>query len=150
MMAIRFALTLAFLCCLRLLHAQEEYQSVTWDQLGQITFEEHYSESTGQYVDRPIFSPAVKALENKKIKISGYVIPMDVELNYYVVSKFPFASCFFCGGAGPETVIDLQLSDADARFKNDQRATFCGTLRLNTGTFFELPFILKEARSCGE
>lgn len=149
-MAIRTALTVGFLFCLGYLIAQDDYRSVSWDQLGQVTFEEFYSESTGQYVDKPIFSDAVKTLENKKIQISGYVIPMDVENNYYVVSKFPFASCFFCGGAGPETVIDLQLSDTDTRFKNDERATFCGELRLNTGTFFELPFILKNARPCGD
>ncbi|HKL02821.1 MAG TPA: hypothetical protein VJ911_04065 [Cryomorphaceae bacterium] len=150
MMAIRVALTVGLLLLFRDLIAQDEYRPVEWHQLGQVTFEEFYSESTGQYFDRPIFSDAVKELENEKIKISGYVIPMDVEQNYYVVSKFPFASCFFCGGAGPETVIDLQLLDTDLQFKNDQRATFCGELRLNTGTFFELPFVLKNVRPCGE
>lgn len=128
--------------------AQDEFVPVTWQQLGDVRFEEAYDQNSDMYYDRPIFGPMVEALEGKKVAIQGYVIPMDVELNYYVVSAFPFSSCFFCGGAGPESVVDLQLTDRDLTFKNDERATFCGKLRLNRGNFFQLPYILEEADVC--
>jgi hypothetical protein len=127
---------------------QDTPRPITWMQLSMITFEEQYDENTGTFYDQPVFPPMIKALEGKLVSIKGYVIPMDVELNYYVVSAYPFSSCFFCGGAGPESVIDLQMKDKTLEFENDERVTFCGKLRLNTGTFFELPFILKEAEIC--
>lgn len=129
---------------------QDTPRPITWMQLSMITFEEMYDENTGTFYDQPVFPPMIKALEGKLVSIKGYVIPMDVELNYYVVSAYPFSSCFFCGGAGPESVIDLQMKDKTLEFENDQRVTFCGKLRLNTGTFFELPFILKEAEICDD
>jgi len=121
---------------------------ITWDQLGDVRFEEAYDENTGGFYDRPIFGPMIQAMEGREVKITGYVIPMDVNLNAYVVSRYPFSSCFFCGNAGPETVVDLQLSDKSVSFKNDDRRTFCGRLRLNTGRFFELPYILEDAKLC--
>lgn len=90
----------------------------------------------------------IQAMEGREVKITGYVIPMEVELNAYVVSRFPFSSCFFCGNAGPETVIDIQLTDKSITFKNDDRRTFSGRLRLNTGRFFNLPYILEDAKLC--
>lgn len=123
---------------------------LTWDQLKSLQFEESYDESTGGFYQKPKFGIAQKALEGKKVKITGYVLPMDAELNYYVVSAFPFASCFFCGGAGPESVMDLKLKDQSLKFKNDERVSFCGILRLNEGNVFELPYILNEAEVCDE
>jgi hypothetical protein len=139
---------LAAFCLIIIEMRAQNVTQITWERLSQLELKEAYDENSGTFYDKPIFGPSLKALEGKEISITGYVIPMDVELNYYVVSAFPFSSCFFCGGAGPETVIDLQLSDKELSFKNDERATFCGELRLNTGTFFELPYILKNARVC--
>lgn len=131
-------------------NAQTDPIEVTWDQLKSLPFEESYDESTGGFYQKPKFGIAQKALEGKKIKITGYVLPMDAELNYYVVSAYPFSSCFFCGGAGPESVIDLKLADKSLTFKNDERVSFCGVLRLNEGNVFELPYILNDAEICKE
>lgn len=126
--------------------AQDTPRILTWEELAMVKFEETYDENSGTFFDKPVFPYHLKALEGKEVSILGYVIPMDVELNYYVVSAFPFSSCFFCGGAGPESVVDLQLVDKSLTFENDERITFSGILRLNQGTFFELPYILKEAK----
>ncbi len=140
-----------FLICLSILtsqivFAQDVPRPLTWQELSMVKFEETYDENSGTFYDKPVFPYQLKALEGKEVSILGYVIPMDVELNYYVVSAFPFSSCFFCGGAGPESVVDLQLVDKSLTFENDARITFSGILRLNQGTFFELPYILKEAK----
>lgn len=131
-------------------YSQDTPIEITWNQLRSIQFEESYDESTGSFYQKPKFGMAQKALEGKKVKITGYVLPMDAELNYYVVSAFPFASCFFCGGAGPESVMDLKLKNPGTRFNTDERASFCGVLRLNDGNVFELPYILNEAKVCEE
>ena len=121
---------------------------ITWDQLADVRFEETYDEATGGFYDKPVFGPMIQAMEGREVKITGYVIPMDVNLNAYVVSRFPFSSCFFCGNAGPETVVDLQLVDKSVTFKNDDRRTFCGRLRLNQGTSMALPYILEGVKVC--
>ncbi len=122
--------------------------TVTWNQLGDIRFEESYDEGSGEFYQKPVFGPMIQAFEGSEIKITGYVIPMDIDLNAYVVSRFPFSSCFFCGNAGPETVVDLQMGDQSRSFKNDERRSFCGRLRLNTGRFFALPYILEDCKVC--
>lgn len=129
------------------IYAQNE-AVITWDQLADVRFEETYDESTGGFYDKPVFGPMIQAMEGREVKITGYVIPMDVNLNAYVVSRFPFSSCFFCGNAGPETVVDLQLVDKSVTFKNDDRRTFCGRLRLNQGTSMALPYILEDVKVC--
>lgn len=142
---------LSLLLCI-LLSSSGYYQNdeieITWDQLKSLQFEEAYDESTGGFYEKPVFGFVQKSLAGKKVKITGYVLPMDADLNYYVVSAFPFSSCFFCGGAGPESVIDLQLADSQEKFKNDQRVSFCGTLRLNEGNVFDFPYILVDAEVC--
>ncbi|MEM9053291.1 MAG: DUF3299 domain-containing protein [Bacteroidota bacterium] len=121
---------------------------ITWDQLGDVRFEETYDEGTGAFYDKPIFGPMIQSLDGREVKITGYVIPMDVSLNVYVVSRFPFSSCFFCGNAGAETVVDLRLNDKSLTFKNDDRRTFCGRLTLNSSRFSDLPYILEDVELC--
>lgn len=142
-----FALILPFVCLGMQALAQSEYKSTSWELLKDVQFKEAYDENAATSYDVPVFGESLKKLKGKKIAITGYIIPMDINLNYYVLSAFPFAACFFCGGAGPESVIDLRLTE-DARFTTDQRVTFCGTLELNDGSFFELPYALSDAVIC--
>jgi len=121
---------------------------ITWDQLGDVEFKESYDEATGGFYDKPIFGPMIQLMDGMEVKITGYVIPMDVNLNMYVVSRFPFSSCFFCGNAGAETVVDLKLKDQSLSFKNDDRRTFCGRLTLNSSRYSELPYILEDVELC--
>ena len=93
----------------------------------------------------PSFSETVKAMEGKEVKIKGYVLPMDVSGEQYVLSAFPFASCFFCGGAGQESVIELRLEDFDRKFETDEYLEFQGILKLNDAEL-ELNYILDKAQ----
>jgi hypothetical protein len=146
-MRIRLALYLSFILVNSVLVAQNSIP-LTWDQLGDIRFEEAYDEETEMAYDKPIFGPSVQMLEGSDVKLTGYVIPMDITSNLYAVSRFPFSSCFFCGNAGPETVIVLEMNDDSQTFKNDDRRTFCGRLKLNTGNFGELPYTLESVELC--
>lgn len=69
--------------------------------------------------------------ENQEVAISGYLIPIDVAEKRYALSKNPFSSCFFCGNAGPETVIELQFKEEPGRFATDKYVVLKGLLRLN-------------------
>lgn len=62
-----------------------------------------------------------------------------------MLSSNPFASCFFCGGAGPESVVGLSLKKNGKRFRTDDYFTFKGKLRLNTDNPDDFNFILDQA-----
>jgi len=81
----------------------------TWKTLGKITFKKKYDEMLGFKVDVPVFSQAVKDLEGKEITIRGYIIPVEgyKSHNEFIFSAYPYNMCFFCGGAGPETVMEV-------------------------------------------
>jgi hypothetical protein len=120
-------------------------KKIDWDMLANVEFEYDYISHLKTLYAKPTFSKKVKALENQEVVIKGYVIPMDTEGNY-VLSAFPNSSCFFCGNAGPESVIDLKLKSQKASYKVDEIRTFVGTLRLSDKVD-ELTYILEDARN---
>lgn len=91
------------------LEAQNKNDNI-WNQLSDITYKKEYDELMGFKVDKPIFGKSIRALENKEITIKGYIIPVDGYKSHkeFVFSAYPFSMCFFCGGAGPETVMEVE------------------------------------------
>lgn len=118
---------------------------LTWNRLKDVQFKKKWCAEEGVVMLYPRFGPTVKSLQGKFITISGYVIPIDLESGLYVVSKFPVAACFFCGGAGPESIMMLKFKQLTRRFKTDERRSFSGTLRLNAENIYELNYILEGA-----
>ncbi|MNL80290.1 hypothetical protein D3C87_2071030 [compost metagenome] len=55
------------------------------------------------------------------------------------------AACFFCGGAGPESIIELQFRKKKQRFRTDEVLTVRGKLALNANDVDHLNYILKDA-----
>ena len=71
----------------------------------------------------------------------------DTDEDFYVLSRYPFANCLFCGGAGPETVVDLQFDGPSPReYATDERLTFAGKLKLNSDDIYQMNYIIKGAR----
>jgi len=125
---------------------QTKVTTITWKNLQDVTFEEKYLDGFEDWFLVPTFGASVKALEGKTIKIKGYIIPIDLDGKVYALSAFPFSSCFFCGAAGPESVMTLLFKDEKARkYKADDVATFTGTLRLNPNDPEEFIYVLDDA-----
>ncbi len=118
---------------------------VAWSTLEGVDYSYVQNMDQNVWYGKPAYAESVKALEGKTIQIKGYVLPLDVSGDNYVLSAFPFSSCFFCGGAGQESVMELRLADPEATFKQDDYRTFVGTLRLNYREL-ELNYILEDAR----
>jgi hypothetical protein len=102
---------------------------VVWEMLKDVKFKKKFNKDYDQYFDYPVFGAKLRALEGKKITVSGYIIPLDVGM--YALSKNPYAACFFCGGAGPETIMALVFSKAPRRYKTDDFITLQGVFKLN-------------------
>lgn len=116
-----------------------------WKTLLDIKWRKAYSQELKMQVDYPVFTPAVKALEGKTIIISGYVLPTDLyEGNFTMLSAYPMAQCFFCGGAGPESVMEVYVKNGRRSFATE-RVTFKGTLELNETDTSHLIYKLKDA-----
>lgn len=79
-----------------------------WKVLAEVSYQT-LKDQRGFDVEKPVFKPNIKLLAGKKIKLRGYIIPMN-ELSgkkSFMFSALPFSTCYFCGGAGPETVIEV-------------------------------------------
>lgn len=115
-----------------------------WHELAKVEYEKKYSEEMDANINYPIFGENIKAMEGTKVTVSGYVIPLEIGSNYFVLSAFPFASCFFCGAAGPETVMEV-YSAKPFKVTSDERITVQGTLELNYSDVNHLMFMLRDA-----
>ena len=119
---------------------------ITWELLKDVEFDEIWSEEFQAYYMVPKFSNSVKEMDGKEVQIRGFIIPVDIVKDYYVLSANPYSSCFFCGQAGPESVIEIQMIKKYEGLRMDQVITFQGTLRLNIDDIYQLNYILEEAQ----
>jgi hypothetical protein len=120
-------------------------REVTWDDLSDVTFEEQYVEELEVNFLYPTFGEKVRKLEGQEIALKGFLLVMDREEGYYILSKNPFASCFFCGAAGPETIVELNMKKGEDKLVNDEMITIRGTLRLNSDDIYHCNYIFDDA-----
>lgn len=128
---------------------EDGYIPVSWKVLTKMKFQEKFSEEVQAYIPYPVFHPDVIYLASRKISVSGYVIPTDEigEENLLVLSAYPYSNCFFCGGAGPESVMDIHFNKKPRKkFKMDEKTTFRGRLKLNASDLYYLNYILEDVR----
>ena len=120
-------------------------QSLGWDVLEQATFEVKMDEETQSYWLVPEFSDAVLFFDNETVIIEGYFIQMDSEENIHVLSRFPYSSCFFCGAAGPESIVELQMKDPIKSLAMNKQLRVKGQFQLNSENQEHFNYILKNA-----
>ncbi|MBK7635588.1 MAG: DUF3299 domain-containing protein [Saprospiraceae bacterium] len=95
------------------MYAQQPLTDNIWKTLSKISYKKEYDELMGFKIDKPVFGESVKALEGKEITIKGYIIPVEGYKSHkeFIFSAFPYSMCFFCGGAGPETVMEVEATE---------------------------------------
>ena len=118
---------------------------ITWKTLEDVEFTDTYLEELDAYYYYPYFGPNVSALEGQEVILRGFVLAIDPVERYYILSKGPYASCFFCGGAGPETIIELELKSDKDYFLMDELVTMKGVLKLNADDIYKCNYILEKA-----
>lgn len=117
-----------------------------WDVFKDVKFKTSYNDELETFVDIPKFGDELKALDGNRVKIKGHYLPLELKDEQAIIlSKFPYASCFFCGGAGLESVIEVHFAAPQKRFKADEVITVEGTLKLNKDDFEHLVFVLDDA-----
>ena len=123
------------------LQAQENL----WKTLSKITYEKKFDELLGFKVDVPVFGDDTKALEGKIVEVSGYIVPVEGYKSHteFVFSAYPYNMCFFCGGAGPETVMEV-TSKEPVKYSTE-RIKLRGKLLLNSDDINRLMYVLVDA-----
>lgn len=120
-------------------------QENLWKTLAKVEIEKKFDETLNFEIDFPTFSEEVKKLNGKTIELEGWMIPLE-ELqgeSYFVLSSLPFANCFFCGGAGPETVAEVFAKE---KIKyTEKRIRVRGKLKINADDPLQLMYVLQEA-----
>jgi len=126
-------------------------EPLSWKTLADVTFEKSYDAEAGMEGLKATFGEGPLACEGKEVTIRGFIIPGQITKGIYFLSQYPNYTCFFCGGAGPETIIELRTKpDRSGRrphFAMDDELTFRGILRLNPDDFRYTSYILEEAEA---
>lgn len=115
-----------------------------WQVLAEVGFQSK-KDKNGYQMEEPVFSKHLKSWNGKKIKLKGFVIPVNEvgDQDKFMLSSLPFNVCYFCGAAGPETVIEVE-SVEKVRFTS-KPIWMEGTLQLNDKDPDRHMYILKAA-----
>ena len=121
-----------------------EKETNLWKTLSKITFKKEYDELMGFKVDVPVFGKEIQELEGKEVVIKGYIIPVEGYKSHkeFILSAFPYNMCFFCGGAGPETVMEVVAKEPIEY--SAEAVTIKGKLELNASDINRLMYALSD------
>lgn len=83
-----------------------------WQVLSDVKFESIKKDD--QEMDLPKFGMRAQGFDGKKIRLKGYLVPLSDfgGTDGFMLSSLPLNACFFCGGAGPETVVEIQVKQS--------------------------------------
>jgi hypothetical protein len=123
-----------------------------WEVFLKLRFDISYDRTTDDVVMKPLFIPEIKKYNHQIIEISGYIIPNDIvhgavgargNGSMFMLSAFPTATCFFCKGAGPESVMEVYPKKPIPYSKSTVKIK--GRLELNDYDYMKMAYILKDA-----
>ncbi|KGO89319.1 hypothetical protein [Flavobacterium suncheonense] len=107
---------------------QKNPDTLTWKLLGDIKFVKKNDKTYGE-VMFPVVNTKLRLMNKRKVAMSGFIVPIDNK--NYALSKNVFASCFFCGKSGPETIAGIKFRGETPKLRTDQYVTLVGTFRSN-------------------
>lgn len=124
---------------------KEEKDAPVTEDVWKILLEAGYKPS-GLYGYTPVFGTKQKALDGKQITISGYMYPLEQKekQNFFMLSYYPISRCFFCGGAGPQSMIEVNSKVGVLHSK--KRIQITGKLELNKDDPERLFYIINDAK----
>lgn len=122
----------------------QEVTKMTWKTLEGIGFDKRHVKEMGDDFLFPIFTKQIQALNGKMIEVEGYVIPFDKTGSEVALSANPYAACFFCGKAGPASIMIVKLKTKNTKLRTDMFKTFRGKLKLNATDPEEFYYILED------
>ena len=126
---------IALAACVGLAFAAQAQEVVPWKTFAQVEM----TRSASRIVPR--FSPAVAALDQKEVKVQGFMLPLDMgEKHALFILSAVSPTCAFCMPGGPEAVVEVRAKRPLAY--TDNAVTVSGKLSVlkddPTGIFYRL------------
>jgi hypothetical protein len=118
---------------------------LTWKTLENIKFEKKYVKEVDGEMLFPIFPDDIKKLDGQIVQAEGYIVPVDEKGRFVALSANPYASCFFCGKAGPASVMTVKFAKRNKSYNTDDYRRFKGKLRLNYTDINEFYYVLENS-----
>lgn len=121
-----------------------------WKVLLKLRFDYKYDEALDEVLQVPLFTSEIESYDGKEIEVEGYIVPHDLaridskKSTMFMFSAVPAASCFFCGQAGPESIIEVYPKKPIPYSKEPVRIK--GKLKLNKTDFLRMSYILEGAQ----
>lgn len=124
------------------------FPSTVWPRLYDIQFVKA-KDNLGEF-DKPVFSAGAKSLDGKIVTLPGYIVPFEtgVKSTHLMLSALPLSACYFCGGGGPETVVEVYLKKEISY--TEKPVEIKGVLRLNATNPDKMIYVLETAELIGE
>jgi hypothetical protein len=124
------------------------FEKLSWKNLDSLKIEYYFDADYGDYLGKPTFSNESMSWNGKNVIIEGYWIPVSEigDSTVSVLSALPYAQCFFCSGAGIETVMQIKAEGNIKRMETDEKVKLKGKLLLNRDNPMELYYQLVNAR----
>lgn len=123
-----------------------------WEDLLKLKFKISFDEEVDDVIFQPKFTELIRSYEGQFIEVEGFIIPHNIAADAmgetenkgetFMFSAFPLASCFFCGGAGSESVMEA-FPKKPINY-TDKKITLRGRLELNDKDFLKLPYMIKD------
>lgn len=119
-----------------------------WRTLAMIKFDMQMGEANDMVIQKPRTEPMIKAMDGDEVLVKGYIIPLSGKKaqSHFMFSAYPFASCFFCGKAGPESVMEVFTRDELKVEYSDQAIYIKGTFKYLGYKPNDIMFSLMDAR----
>ncbi len=114
-----------------------------WSTLALLEFEQ--KDDLGYFDSEGNILPLIEAFENKEVVVKGYVIPLSGKKaqKHFMFSAYPYASCFFCGKAGPETIMEVFVKNDNEISFSEKKMSIKGTFYFTSRNSNEVMFTLK-------
>ena len=122
-------------------------QAIDWQTLADVKWVPTYFAEYDDYYNMPEFGKKVKGLDGKEVSLKGFYVPVDPSGSMFALSAYPSSMCFFCNGAGLESVAEIVPRKGETGLKRiaaDKYIEIKGRLTLNKSEADHLMYILKE------
>lgn len=105
-----------------------------WSTLALMKYERQYAESDGiggNAGQAGRFRPIIEEMDGDEIELRGYIIPLNGKKaqSLFMFSAYPYDMCFFCGKAGPESVMEVTMLPGKQVEYSDDSIILKGTFR---------------------
>ncbi len=143
----RFSIIFVLFCIMFSAITVQAQQKNIWRTLALIKFEKQHSANNVMADQKPRIEPMLQAMNGEEVTVKGYVIPLSGKIgqSHFMFSAYPYASCFFCGKAGAESVMEVFTKDDEKVAYSEQAIYMKGKFKYLGYKYDDIMFALEEA-----